>query len=424
MPSSTSSGADQLDIRIALVLYGGVSLAIYENGVTRSFYDLVRRQGVFSILLDLLDASAQVDTIAGTSAGGINGLLLAATLESGADFSDSMTLWRTLGDLGDLMRDVQEADEALSLLKGETYYQNALIAAFRQYCKPPDGGDAPEYPGELDVFITGTDLDGQERQNWDALGNAIYDKEHRVVFQLQHRPDRKALGYVDRGKAQASSEEQGTILGTIARITSSFPAAFPPFRLAHLDAAHAPYRAAVQTALERTAQFTIEQVERRSYADGGLLDNKPFGPVLEAIFHRMPTDITQRWLFYVEPDPEPRPAKPDPERHSPLNVATDSLAAIPSHESIWGDLQALERHNAQVRWLKTVEARVAGGPGRSERQAAGRPDLRQRPRPVRAPYWQTRVESLARSFSSPRTPRRPSPTTTSTVPGTAHWRTW
>lgn len=30
------------EVHIALVLYGGVSLAIYENGVTRCFYDLVK----------------------------------------------------------------------------------------------------------------------------------------------------------------------------------------------------------------------------------------------------------------------------------------------------------------------------------------------------------------------------------------------
>jgi predicted acylesterase/phospholipase RssA len=62
------------EVRIALVLYGGVSLAIYENGVTQCFYDLVKERGVFRILLDLLDTKATVDVIAGTSAGGINGL--------------------------------------------------------------------------------------------------------------------------------------------------------------------------------------------------------------------------------------------------------------------------------------------------------------------------------------------------------------
>jgi patatin-related protein len=396
-PASLGSGDDRLDIRIALVLYGGVSLAIYENGVTRCFCDLARKKGIFSILLDLMDATAQVDTIAGTSAGGINGLLLAATLESGGDFTDSMQLWRDLGDLGDLMRDLRGADEALSLLKGETYYQDSLIEAFRKYCKPPEDG-AVEYEGEIDVFITGTDLDGQERRNWDALGNVIYDKEHRVVFQLQHRAFRKALGYVDREKAAADAEEQGTILGTIARITSSFPAAFPPFRLDHLDAKHGKYRAAVQTALSRTARWAIEKTELRSFADGGLLDNKPFGPVLEAIFHRMPTDIVDRRLFYVEPDPEPRPDPPDPARHTPLNIAATSVASIPSHESIWGDLQALERHNAQVRWLKTLKQawlETLSEPGAAAEVARTFANPRE---PAWAPYWQTRVESLSRSF--------------------------
>ena len=294
------------------------------------------------------------------------------------------------------MRDVSQADDAVSLLKGETYYQDELIKAFRKYCARPDG--APEYEQEIDLFITGTDLDGQERQNWDALGTAIYDKEHRVVFQLQRRPFRKALGYVDQGKAQTKADEQGTILGAIARITSSFPAAFPPFRLEHLDAAHAPYRDAVQTALTRMARSPIEQPERRSFADGGLLDNKPFGPVLEAIFHRMPTDITDRWLFYVEPDPEPRPQPPDPARHNPLNVATDSVAGIPSHESIWGDLQTLERHNAQVRWLKTLKQgwlEVLADPNAQPliEQTFGNARA-----PIWAPYRQTRVESLARAF--------------------------
>ena len=79
------------EIRVALVLYGGVSLAIYENGVVRSFHDLVRKRGIFAVLLELLDADATVDVVAGTSAGGINGLMLAVALENGTDFS--VTAW-------------------------------------------------------------------------------------------------------------------------------------------------------------------------------------------------------------------------------------------------------------------------------------------------------------------------------------------
>ncbi len=75
------------EVRIALVLYGEVSLAIYENGVVRCFWDLVRGSGIYKPELDLLDADAVVDVVAGTSAGGINGLMLSAALENVTNFS-------------------------------------------------------------------------------------------------------------------------------------------------------------------------------------------------------------------------------------------------------------------------------------------------------------------------------------------------
>ena len=80
MPSPDTSR----EIRVALVLYGGVSLAVYENGVARCFCDLVRKQGVFKPLLQFLNAHAVVDVVAGSSAGGINGLFLAAAPGSDA----------------------------------------------------------------------------------------------------------------------------------------------------------------------------------------------------------------------------------------------------------------------------------------------------------------------------------------------------
>lgn len=79
------------DLRLAVVLNGGVSLAVWIGGVVREIHrlassadDTVRwaeRSGddlsVYRKLLDLVRATARVDVIAGTSAGGINGALLA-----------------------------------------------------------------------------------------------------------------------------------------------------------------------------------------------------------------------------------------------------------------------------------------------------------------------------------------------------------
>lgn len=241
---NTASGGER-EVRIALVLYGGISLAIYENGVTRSFFELVKGKGIFDLLLKLLDANAVVDVIAGASAGGINGLLLAACLEAGSDFANTAQLWRMHGDLGDLMRPTSEAESAESLLDGDGYYQQKLEEAFTSIFE--NGNPKEAGKSEMDVFITGTDLAGYIKSVKDSLGQPIVERDHRVVFQLKYRPGRRYLGLGrdkkkldDRVKMNTSGparellEEQATILASISRITSTFPAAFPPFRLAQV----------------------------------------------------------------------------------------------------------------------------------------------------------------------------------------------
>lgn len=347
----TDSEGRGREIRIALVLYGGVSLAVYENGVTRAFFDLVRENGPFKVLLEILDANAVVDVVAGTSAGGINGLFLAAALESGGDFARTAELWRKHGDLGKLMRPVTASQNAVSLLDGESYYQQRLEEAFRTVLTP--SADQDFRPGEMDVFITGTNLEGILSTTWDSLGARIDDKTHRTVFRLQHRPGRKilGLGHVD-SRSEDTTALQACILASIARITSTFPVAFPPFTLEQLPSHR---RDKVKEALERTSGT---QPTHHVYVDGGVLDNKPFGPALEAIFYRMPHKLVDRRLFYVEPDPAhltPLSDEASQRLQNPIRVAVASLSTIPAHESIGEDLEKLKAHNARIRWLKRIK---------------------------------------------------------------------
>lgn len=336
------------EIRVALVLYGGVSLAIYENGVTRSFFDLVKGSGIFRVLLTLLDAEAKVDVIAGTSAGGINGLMLAAALESGAEFKKTADLWREHGDFGTLLRRVSEADKATSLLKGESYYRDKLTEAFKDLTQPD-----PDYesPGEIDVFITGTDLYGYTKTTYDSSRNKIEDKAHRTLFQLKHRPGRKHLGLNGETKDSGLAELQAVILASIARITSTFPVAFPPFQIEQVPDEH---REEVSKALQRNSGIEGDRV----YVDGGVLDNKPFGPAIRAIFYRMPTKPVDRRLFYVEPDPQQFTRVQTyrgKETPNPAFVVWSALSTIPSHESIFEDLEKLLEHNARIHWLSDLK---------------------------------------------------------------------
>jgi predicted acylesterase/phospholipase RssA len=362
------------EVRIALVLYGGVSLAVYENGVTRCFYDLVRSRGLFKILLGLLDASAVVDVITGTSAGGLNGLMLAAALESGQEFSRLTELWRRTGDLGVLLRKVNETDDAESILDGQLFHDE-LVKCFQDLCKIK----STEYqsPGEMDVFITGTDLDGHLRAYQDSLGRQIEDKEHRVIFHLKHRPGRKSLGIAE-AKSEVDSDAQAKILGAIGRITASFPVAFEPV---------AGQRIGEEVSSALGSLAAVGQMHERSFVDGGVLDNKPFGPALRAIFYRMPIKIVDRRLFYVEPDPGSFADKPKAD-HSPVSVGFASLVSIPGYEGIAEDLERLLKHNQRVRWLSALKKEIMGetfdSPAKSPAYASD--------------YLRTRIESLARSL--------------------------
>jgi predicted acylesterase/phospholipase RssA len=364
------------ELRLGLVFFGGVSLAIYENGVARALYDLVQGRSIFKPLLELLDTRAVVDVMAGTSAGGINGLMLAAALESGYEFKRTAEKWRDLGDLGALLRDVSSADKSESLLKGKEYYLKELRAAFLDICNggPNSSENQANCPKEMDLFITGTDMVGEVRERLDALDSKIPTKQHRTIFHLKHRSGRRRLG-LPNGASNTSTQQQADILAAVARITSSFPFAFPPFTVEEFDE-DADAMAAALYALATTGQRTRDLRGRqpsnakkfgcKAFMDGGVLDNKPFTPALRAIFYRMPETnnvIIDRKLFYVEPDPEEYSIKKkrsgakdgvsEVAYFSPLQVGA-AVVNLPMYDSIEDDLRSIDEHNAKIERFKEL----------------------------------------------------------------------
>ena len=61
------------EVRFAVVLNGGVSLAVWMGGVVLELDRLTRASDGYRNLLRLVGATARADVISGTSAGGING---------------------------------------------------------------------------------------------------------------------------------------------------------------------------------------------------------------------------------------------------------------------------------------------------------------------------------------------------------------
>ena len=154
------------EIRFAVVMYGGVSLAIYINGVAQELRRLVyatsgARDGVppdlkpnsthvvYRKLAQMLSGAQAVmpsdvpdeapirtrfvvDILSGTSAGGINAIYLAKSLVNDCSIDGLKKLWIHEGDLGRLLNDELGAGRAAgtpaSLLDGGYMYRQLLAA--------------------------------------------------------------------------------------------------------------------------------------------------------------------------------------------------------------------------------------------------------------------------------------------------------
>ena len=342
------------EVRLGLVMYGGVSLAVYINGVAREFFRAVRGGGVYKLVKALTDSDVVVDVISGTSAGGINGILLAYALCNEADFASSAQLWRRDADFRSLLRSPElDPDSTSSLLNSEGYYQPRLEDAFRYMPAYAPEGDGELNSGfdELDLYVTGTDVDGTVSTQFDDAGHPIDVKDHRSVFLLKHRRGRKEPFSPKAGRlGQPEAEVTYRALAKLGRITSCFPAAFAPV-----------FVSKGETAEDRLLQLWGRLDKEASFLDGGVLDNKPFTYALKEIFNRLAERRVDRKLFYVEPDPEHLSRLETATQPNFLQAVIASLIGIPGYESISDDLKLLAQHNSRLSQYKRLAEALGEG---------------------------------------------------------------
>jgi hypothetical protein len=349
------------EVRLGVVMYGGVSLAVYINGVAHEFFRAVRGRGVYRLIKALTDSDIIVDVISGTSAGGINGIMLSYALCDDRDFSSAATLWRTHGDISKLLRSPKEATSATSILDSEGYYQPNLekvFASMERYVPEPYEDNSTL--SELDLFVTGTDVDGNVYTLFDDAGHPIDVKDHRSVFLLSHRKGRAGKEpFNTSAEKTVSGERSPTIqaLAKLCRLTSCFPGAFAPVSVSRPES-------------ERLADDKLQKWgnlgKAATFLDGGVLNNKPFSHTLKAIFSRSADREVKRKLFYVEPDPECMKQLEDPTVPNFVQTILAALIGIPGYQSIAGDLKFLREHNSKLeqynRLVKDLDEASAPGP--------------------------------------------------------------
>jgi len=402
------------EIRLGLVLYGGVSLATYINGVTQEFFNAVKGRGVYRLLKALTDSDIVVDILSGTSAGGINGILLAYALANDRDFDACARLWREHGDIQKLLRSPNDPAPP-SVLDSEGYFQHHVEEVYRTLPPYPRPSEPAAIERErrwesrleaLDLFVTGTDFHGSLTTAVDSLNHLIDVKDHRRVFRLKYRareregalrPDQRnphpdLLTTWDPATRRTRPEDEPIVkaVATLSRLTATFPGAFGPVAVRSEGVPDVdPAQARADVYLRRWGGFEQDSI----FIDGGVLDNKPFSYTIRDIYYRTAERPVVRKLCYVEPDPERFARARERQLPDIVDVLRASLLDIPTYESIAEDLRTIDERNQRIqRYQEIVDAVI----DRTLPEVTG-PQAAPLPEPSatqRAIYDQSRVAAL------------------------------
>ena len=375
------------EIRFAVVMYGGVSLAIYINGVAQELFKMVRAtarkqyatlgrpetseylvpdeelkgsEPVYRRLGEELKASFVVDILSGTSAGGINAVFLAKALANDQPMDLLKELWVKEGNIDLLINDKKSAaglhgleapSKPNSLLNSQRMYYKLLEAMDRMETPPREPGFQSPYVGELDLFVTATDLRGLLLPI-QINGETVQENRYRTVFRF-HYSTESAAGV----NSNDFLRPENPFLAFAARCTSSFPFAFEPMALSDTKpvieapdfSAHYSYKP------EKWARFYKDYANLQTsfadqpFGDGGYLDNKPFSYATEALLRRRADLPVDRKLVYIEPAPEhpEEDQKPGGKPDAIANVLS-ALISLPRKETIREDLRLIDERNALI----------------------------------------------------------------------------
>ncbi|MDD7942942.1 DUF3376 domain-containing protein [Actinomycetospora lutea] len=322
-------------VRLALVMNGGISLAVWMGGVAREL-DIAARAstgrtgGVSEEDLPHYEmwekicagTKVEIDIIAGTSAGGLNGTLLATSQALSSSLPSLKEMWRESAriEAGHLL---PPNDRTSSILDGQYFAQKARETLDRI---KQGAGQSPAAEGAAPttLFVTSTALGEHYRSYRDSFDQHFDAADHRRVYRFRStRPD-----------GGSDFETSFDALSHAARASAGFPVAFEPVP-------EGPELQALARGLSDGASWLI---------DGGVLDNSPFGPVLDEILQRHVESDLQRIIAYIVPS-NGKLAPDDlsdeqldqqlPDRQPAWTKVLGAAFRFPSESDFRGDIESL-----------------------------------------------------------------------------------
>lgn len=356
------------ELRLALSLRGGVSLAVWIGGAVAEL-DRLRRsaqldpststagvEGAFNKLCGFANYDkVSIDVITGASAGGLNGVLYTASLVYGFEFDRIAGVWIRWTDIETLSRETSGFvdQQPRSLLEGDGYFLRLVDTELTKLVDNGSGTTAlDEDDPRLELLLTATLADPVNvRFSIDRFAE-IVDSRRGAFFRFSHLG--KVGGPFSFFGAPGSKEQAKSIsqLALAARASSSFPVAFEPASVGG-------------DGVEIQRMFSEDLTEKVEVIDGGTLDNIPVTKAIDAIAAAPAQGPTERWLVYLHPSPkidvehEDGSETKDGLRSTIGNMKRAASAAI-SQESLIDDLIELERHNVAVSDLQASREALIG----------------------------------------------------------------
>jgi len=445
----------QKELRIGLVCYGGISLAVYMHGVTKelwkalqasraSWSDQEAPSGSAAVYLDLLRTIERqaglrlrvlTDIVAGASAGGINSVFLAQAIHSGQSLEPLTDLWLETADV-----DVLLDPEARPWSGAAKFWATPLVSyLLHRPGNAVSASVAPETRAEVREKLSRL-----IRSRWfeppfsgigfsrllaraltamakapagapllphghpiDLFVTATDFKGHLETLRL-HSPElvlesehRLTFGF----HAAAGSDALFAAIPELvfaARASASFPGAFPPLQIDEIDRLVAELGLDWPTRMDFLRRTMPEHVRRKeidsvALIDGSVLVNAPFADAMAVLRDRPATREVDRRIVYIDPTPDRLgPAmRRDTKVPGFFPVIFGSLSAIPREQPIRDNLEAIERQSREMAGLRTIIEALRPEIEETVEKLFGNTFFIDRPTPKRLANWRARAQQAA-----------------------------
>ncbi len=378
------------ELRLALAMRGGVSLAVWMGGACAEI-DALRRAGDLpttagddaatafwrASLAEAPFSRVTVDVIAGASAGGLNGVMFGAAIRHGFSMADLLDVWRRVAGVDVLRR---RTTPWRSLFDGDARFLDVIDQRLTELV-----GATPSHPprsaAALDLQLTATLVEPVSQPAISPSDETLRRSRSAARFHFRHDPHATF--------PRADLERRGLArLAVAARSSASFPFAFEAStvrstRTTAFDVGPIPdpvgtddparrrlvdcrgiFSESRGTADERSLDLHDDDFV---VADGGILDNIPIARALEAIGRMPATGPTRRVLVYLHPTGPPLVRSDAPERPRSAHDRRGARALVKGliasrleGESIDEDLELLEAANRNLRLRRQARLAAAG----------------------------------------------------------------